>query len=102
MARYVLAYHGGGASADSDRAAQQRNAFTDWIHELGNAVVDPGTPLSHSKTVSSGGVFDTAESNRLSGFSVIQATSIEEAIEFARDCPFLQIGTIELAEVMKM
>ena len=102
MARYVLAYHGGGASAGSDRATQQRNAFTEWIRELGDAVIDPGTPLTHSKTVSSSGVFDTAESNRLTGFSVIQATSIEEAIEFARDCPFLQVGTIELAEVMEM
>ncbi len=102
MARYVLAYHGGSASPGSEKSAQQRNAFTEWIRQLGDAVVDPGTPLAHSKTVSSSGVFDTAESNRLTGFSVIEAGSIEEAIEIARDCPFLQIGTIELAEVMEM
>ena len=102
MTSYIFAYHGGETSAGPVQSAKQRNAFTDWIARLGDAVVNPGTPLTRSRTVSSSGSFDTAESNRLIGYSIIKARSIDAALELAKQCPFLQIGTIEVAEVMEM
>ncbi len=73
-----------------------------WIGGLGDAVVNPGTPLGKSKIVSSAGVSDDSGSNSLTGFSIVKADSMDAALEMAKECPFLDIGTLEVAEVMKM
>jgi len=39
----------------------------------------------------------------MSGYSIIEAASIEEATTIAKACPFLDIGgTIEVSELMVM
>ncbi len=74
-----------------------------WVGGLGDAVVNPGTPLGKSRIVSSDGVSDDGGSNPLSGFSIVKADSMDAALEIAKGCPFLGIGgTIEVAEVMEM
>ena len=73
-----------------------------WIVGLGDAVVNPGTPLGKSRTVSSGGVSDDGGSNPLTGFSIVKAGSMDAALDMAKGCPFLEMGTIEVAEVMQM
>jgi len=42
--------------------------FRSWVGGLGDAEVNPGTPLGMSKTVSSDGVSGNGGSNRLTGF----------------------------------
>lgn len=76
--------------------------FKAWIGGLSDAVVNPGTPLGMSKTVSSDGVSDSDGSNRLTGFSIVKADSMDAALKMAKGCPFLEICTIEVAEVMEM
>ncbi len=74
-----------------------------WVGGLGDAAVNPGTPLGKSKTVSSGGVSDDGGANPISGFSILKADDMEAALELAKACPFLDIGsTIEIAEMMEM
>ena len=73
-----------------------------WIAGLGDAVVNPGTPLGMSKTVSSDGVADDGGSNPLMGFSVVEADSMDAALEMAKSSPHLEIGTIEVAEMKQM
>jgi BRCT domain type II-containing protein len=74
-----------------------------WIEDLGDAVVNPGTPLGKSKIVSSSGVTDDGRPNPLSGFSMVKAGSMDAALEMAKACPFLETGgTLEVAEVMEM
>jgi len=74
-----------------------------WVEGLGDAVVNPGTPLGMSKTVSSSGVTDDGGPNPLSGFSMVKADSMDAALEMAKACPFLETGgTLEVAEVMEM
>ena len=65
-------------------------------------MVNPGSPLGMSKTVSSGGVADDGGSNPLLGFSIVKADSMDAALEMAKGCPHLEIGTIEVAEVKEM
>ena len=57
-----------------------------------------------SKTVSSDGVTDDGGPNPLSGFSILEAETMEAALEMAKSCPFLDMetGTIEVAQVMEM
>ena len=73
-----------------------------WVGGLGDAMVDPGTPLGKSKTVSSGGVSDDGGSNPLIGYSIVKADSMDAALEMAKGCPFLDMGTIEVAEMKEM
>ncbi len=103
MPNYVFAYHGGKKPESPEAGAELMAKWNAWLGGLGDAVVDPGTPLGKSKTVSSSGVSDDGGSNPLSGFSIVKADSMDAALEMAKECPFLEIdGTIEVAEAMKM
>ena len=75
-----------------------------WIADLGDKMVNPGTPLGMSKTVSAEGVADDGGSNPLAGFSVVEAEDMEATLDIARGCPFLDMesATIEVAEMMQM
>ncbi len=102
MPNYVLAYHGGKTPESPEEGAKQMAKWNAWVGGLGDAVVNPGTPLGKSKTVSSAGVSDHSGSDRLTGCSIVKADKMEAALEMAKECPFLEIGTIEVAEVMEM
>ena len=103
MPNYVLAYHGGKTPESPEEGAKQMAKWNAWVGGLGDAVVNPGTPLGKPKTVSSGGVSDDGGSNPLLGFSILKADSMDAALEMAKACPTLEIGgTIEVAEVMEM
>jgi hypothetical protein len=102
MSNYILAYHGGKKPESPEEGAKHMAKWKAWIDGLGDAVVNPGTPLGMSKTVSSGGVSDDGGSNPLSGFSIVEADSMDAALEMAKACPFLEFGTIEVAEVKQM
>ena len=58
--------------------------------------------MGKSKTVSADGVADDGGANPLSGFSVVKADTMKAAVAMAKDCPFLEMGTIEVAEMMEM
>ena len=103
MSNYVLAYHVWKMPENPEEGAKGMAKFQAWVGGLGDAVVNPGTPLGKSKTVSSGGVSDDGGSNPLSGFSIVKADSMDAALEMAKACPTLDLeGTLEVAQVMKM
>ena len=102
MPNFVFAYHGGKKPESPEEGAELKAKWSAWLEGLGDAVVNPGTPLGMSKTVSSGGVSDDGGSNPLSGFSIVNAGSMDAALEMAKACPFLEMGTIEVAEAMEM
>ncbi len=103
MPNYVLAYHGGNEPESPEEGAEMMAKWKAWVAGLGDAAVNPGTPLGKSKTVSSAGVSDDGGSNPLSGFSIVKADGMDAALEIAKSCPYLEInGTIEVAEVMEM
>lgn len=101
MTQYVLAYIGGNHPTDPEEGARHRAEWMAWVQGLGEAVVNPGMPLSGTKSVTTSGVSDS--SSTMSGFSIVEADSIDAAIEIARSCPFLKIdGTIDVSEVIQM
>jgi hypothetical protein len=102
MPNYVIAYHGGRKFGSPEEGAKHMAKWKDWVGALGDAVVNPGTPLRNSRTVSSGGVSDDGGANPLIGFSIVKADSMAAALEVARGCPHLEFGTVEVAEVMEM
>jgi len=76
--------------------------FMAWLGGLGEAVVNPSTPLGMSKAVSPDGVSEDSGADYLTGFSIIKANSMDAALEIPKACPFLDIGTVDVAEMMEM
>ena len=103
MQKYIFAYHGGRNFETKEEGATHRADWEKWVTDLGDAVIDPGMPVGKSKTVSAEGIADNGGPNPLSGISILQADSIEAALEMAKNCPFTGIGgTIEVAPIMQM
>ena len=103
MSNYIFAYHHGGKTPGNPaEGAKLMAKWKAWVGGLGNAMVDPGSPLGMSKTVSSGGVSNDGGSNPLMGFSIVKADSMDTALKIAKGCPHLEIGTIEVAEIKAM
>ena len=101
MPNYVIAYLGGKQMPNPQDRAAHMAKWKAWVDGLGSAMVNPGTPLGQGKLVSSDGVSECGP-NRLTGFSIVLADNMDAALEIAQRCPFLDIGTIEVAEEMEM
>lgn len=103
MPKFVLAYHGKPDLQSKEAGAAHMVAWKAWSAGLGGAVVDPGMPVGASRTVTANGVQDGGGANPLSGITVIQAETMDDAIALVKDCPHLSgTGTIEIAEAMTM
>lgn len=103
MPEFIFAYHGGTKPESPEQGQEMMKKWQAWITDLGDTMVNPGSPVGMSKTVSASGVADNGGSNPLGGFSIVKAENIEAAIAMAKKSPFLDIeGTIEVAEIMKM
>ncbi len=104
MAKFIFAYHGGKMPETEEEGAQVMAEWMAWFESLGAAVVDGGNPLGPSSTVNSdSSVTCDGGSNPLSGYSLINAGSIEQATELAKGCPILKAeGSVEIAEAMDM
>jgi len=102
MSDYVFAYHGGKEFDSPEEGQKHMKKWRAWLQGLGDAVITSGTPLGLSSLVSSEGIMDFEGPDHLSGFSIFRADGMCEALEIAKSCPHLDIGTIEVAEVMEI
>ena len=97
---YLLLYSGGGMPETEEEQAAVMKAWDSWMHDLGSALKDGGNPFAPgaAKTISAdGAVRDGAGS--ASGYSIIIADSLDDAVTKSKGCPVLQSGaTIEVYE----
>ncbi|MFV0333593.1 MAG: YciI family protein [Tropicimonas sp.] len=101
MPKFVFAYHGGKKPATKEEGAAAMAAWTQWFEELGPAVLNAGSPVGQSWTVSSGSVVETGGANPISGYSVIQAPDMVTAVKYAKGCPLVKAGgSVEVAEAL--
>ena len=104
MAKYVFAYHGGSAPTNPADVKKVMDAWGAWFGSLGASVIDAGNPVGKSSTVKSDGkMVSGGGTNPISGYSLIEASSLEDAHKKAKGCPLLKSGgTIEIAQAMDM
>ena len=103
MPNFMIAYYGGSKPSSKEEGMAQMQRWKAWIEGLGEAVINPGTPLPVSKIVTSGGVEDDNDPNSMNGFAVIKAESIDAAVEIAKSDPFLEMdGKIRISQMMEM
>ncbi len=94
MTYYVLLFHGGSTPEDEAEQAAVMQAWTAWYEQLGGAVVDPGNPFTQAaKSIAPDGtVSDRPVGSMATGYSVLQADSLDAAVDMAKGCPVLQAG----------
>lgn len=100
MKEFALFYYAGRKIESPINVQDEQERFWAWLKGLGGKVVNPGTPLGYAKTVTTSGVGGPGGTANLTGFSVIMARDLDEALQIAGESPFLDIGSIEVAEAM--
>ena len=104
MPKFLFAYHGGKMPETEADIAAEMKRWSDWMANLGDALVDPGNPVGMSKTVSIDGVADDGGANPVSGYSLVMADDMNAALAMAASCPMVTQGhgSIEVAETHNM
>lgn len=103
MPKFILVYHGGNQTPMSaEEGVRHKERYMAWMREVGAALVSPANPVGPSKIVASDGVSDPSPADAFNGYSVVEVDDMEAALNVAKRCPFLDIGTLEVAPLIEM
>ena len=104
MAKYLFVYHGGKKPATDEEYKQVMDDWGNWFGSMGAAVIDGGNPVGQSTTVNAdGSTTGNGGANPASGYSLVEASSDDDAVEKAKGCPILKSGgSVEVAEAFDM
>jgi len=91
---YVMLYTGGRMPESETEQESTLKAWEDWYGKIGNALVDAGNPFaSRAKSITSDGmIIENTDDCMPSGYTIIQADSLEAAVSMAKTCPILRDG----------
>lgn len=104
MTKYLLGYHGGGMPETPEESDRVMQAWNSWMGTLGSSLVDGGNPAGTARTVASSGmVSDGGGANPITGYSIIEASDLDDAVRLSKGCPILLSGgSIEVSELIAM
>lgn len=103
MAQYVIVYIGGNQPATPEEGKQHFAKYMEWLSSLGDAAVSPANPLKDTSTVNPDGTVTSGGTSTMSGYTIVEADSMDAALSIAKACPFLEIGgSLEVSELMQM
>jgi hypothetical protein len=69
-------------------------AWRRWTEKAGDAIVDRGAPLDRSTTIMGGSA--TATRTSITGYSILQAESMDAAVALMKDHPHFHIPEAEV------
>lgn len=94
MGNFVLVYTGGmGMGMSEEEQAKIMADWGAWYGKLGEAIVDGGNPFGASKKITATGVSDgSASAPSATGYTVISAESLDDAVEKSKDHPHIKHG----------
>lgn len=92
MAKYLLLYRGGEQPQGEDEGKAVMAAWMAWFESLGAAVADGGNPAGAAKAVAPDGNVSDADVNDVTGYSIVEADSLEAAVQMAKGSPHLAAG----------
>ena len=103
MDQYVITYLGGDQPSSPEEGQENHARYQEWLLSLGDAAIRPMVPFKNIQTVRPDRSVIEGSSVSLMGHTIVQAESLEKAIEIAKSCPFLDInGSLEVAEIVQM
>jgi len=103
MPQFVMTYLGGKQPSTPEEGQQHFAKYMEWLSSLGDAAVSPANPLKDTHTVNPDGTVTAGGETSMSGFTVLEAESMDAALSMAQACPFLEIGgSLEVSQLMQM
>lgn len=103
MTQFFISYLGGNQPSTPEEGQKHFAKYKEWLSSLGDSAVSPANPFSNTHTVKSDGSISSGGTTIMSGFTILELDSMEQALEKAKGCPFLEIGgSLEVSEIMKM
>ncbi len=104
MTDYLLLYSGGKMPEGEAEQAEVMKAWDAWMTKLGPGLKDGGNPFTpQAKTIDKAGKVSDGAAAKASGYSVIQADSLDGAVKLASECPVLQGGaSIQVFETFEV
>lgn len=103
MAQFVIVYLGGDQPSSPEEGKQHMSKYMDWLSSLGDSAVSPANPLKNTCTVHPDGTVTAGGATLMSGYTIIEADSMEAALSIAKACPFRDVGgSLEVSELMPM
>ena len=102
MGNYVFAYKGGGMARTEEERNAAMAAWGAWFQGLGDSVVDMGAPFGGSAAATGNGAGGAAGSG-LTGYSIVSASSLDDAVGKTGGCPvFASGGSVDVYEALEM
>ena len=103
MAQYIIAYLGGDQPPSPEEGERHFAKYKEWLSSLGDSAVSPANPFKDTHIVNSDGTVTKGSTTSMSGYTIVEAESMEAALEMATACPFLEInGSLEVSELIQM
>jgi len=103
MPQYIIVYLGGDQPSSPEEGQQHFARYMEWLSSLGDSAVSPANPLKDTSTVNPDGSVTSGGTSTMSGYTIVEADSIEAALSMAKACPFLDIGgSLEVSELVEM
>ena len=103
MPQFVITYLGGNQPSGPEEGKKNMAKYMEWIESLGENAVSPMNPFKNTSTVNPDGSVTSGSSTKMSGYTIINAESMAEAMQMVKDCPFLEVGgTLEVSELKQM
>lgn len=101
MPNYLLTYLGGNPPNTPEEGQQYFSKYKQWLADLGGSVVSPANPLKGTQTVNSDGSTSESGTTGMSGYTIVEADSMDAALAMAKSYPFLEIdGSLETSELV--
>ena len=109
MSKFVAIYHSPAMDQkaveepDPEALAASTKAWMDWAGRMGEHLIDLGAPLGNPHDVTHTGVSAAVEAGSASGYSFLEADSMEQATQLMHEHPHLAStpgATIQVFEVL--
>ncbi|MFT5112216.1 MAG: hypothetical protein ACI8P9_001540 [Parasphingorhabdus sp.] len=103
MPLYFISYVGAPQRTNPEEGEKHMVRYREWLSELGDAAVSPANPLKNTNTIKPDGSVIKGGVTTMSGYTIIEANSDDEAMAIAKACPYLDLGgSLEISELMQM
>ncbi|RKF18760.1 hypothetical protein DBZ36_10210 [Alginatibacterium sediminis] len=103
MPKFAIVYTGGQPPSTPEEGQQHMQKYQVWMAGLGERAVSPANPFKGTQTIAPDGSATAGSACQMSGFTIIEAEDMDQALADAKACPFLGIGgSLEVSEIMSM
>jgi hypothetical protein len=94
--KFVFLYHGMG-----EPTTEVMDAWMTWFSEIGESIVDSGNPFGPGRAVTPKGSTELPmDSNAITGYTIVNAESMEAAEKLLTNCPM--ISSVNVYEAVPM